>query len=201
MFNSPIIRRAGWFTWLILGLCLILTLSTFAGENAFTQYWLYEPNLIAKGQVWRLLTPIFLHFTLLGSPVIHLLFNGMWWLVVASIIEQIDKKPILIILTLITAIGSNTAAYIAYGPWFGGLSGVCYGIIAYSWLRGFLCPLYRQTVNHSLFFAFFILMIIGFTGIFGAMANIAHLAGLLLGLFYALVINLFERPKSAERHL
>jgi len=132
---------------------------------------------IRHGEIWRLFTPMFIHFN-----VLHILFNMLWLRDLGSMIEGRQNSFQLAILSLVIAAGSNLAQYYAKGPVFGGMSGVVYGLLGYVWIRGKRDPgsglyLHPSTVT---------MMIIWFlacaTGILGPIANYAHGAGLLIGM-------------------
>src|SRR5262249_23530572 len=80
---------------------------------------------ILRGQVWRLVTPIFLHF-----GVSHIVFNCLWMFMLASQVEERRGPYFYILLILVSAIISN-AAEALYSPAFGGMSGVGYAIFGY----------------------------------------------------------------------
>ncbi len=188
IFKSPVLRRAGPVTWTVLLLCIVATLLTKAGGGSLTVKFLFYPPLIKQGEVWRIITPVFLHFKMMGSPVMHLLFNGVIWLNMAGQIEQLEKRYRIILLFFITAILSNIAAYFTYGFSFGGLSGVVYGLIGYLWMAGRKSSAYQRTMPKQMFIVFLAFMLIGYTGVFGAVANNAHTAGLIAGAAYAFLL-------------
>src|ERR1051326_7893397 len=87
---------------------------------------------IRRGEVWRLITPIFIHMNAL-----HIIFNMLWLRDLGSMIEGRQSWVHLLLLTLIIAAGSNLAEfYFGHTPAFGGMSGVVYGLLGYIWLRG-----------------------------------------------------------------
>ena len=137
-------------------------------------------------QVWKLLTPIFLHFS-----VPHLIFNLMWWWVYGGQIEKNQSGIQLVMLAVSIGLISNTAQYYTSGPNFGGLSGVVYGILAYCWVWGKIRPQDGFFFPNSLFNFMMIWLLIGYTGLLdslmGKMANSAHLGGLLSGLLLGFV--------------
>ena len=141
---------------------------------------------ILRGEVWRLVTPIFLHVNLL-----HLAFN-MWVMAVeGSIIEYRRGTPTLAALVFLSAIVSNIGQYLFIlefsthlAPWEG-ISGVGYALFGYLWMKGRNEPeqgmiLHPNTVRIMLLWLF-----LGFTGIM-PMANGAHLAGLIVGMLFGL---------------
>lgn len=142
---------------------------------------------ILHGEVWRLITPIFLHF-----GYIHLLFN-MWatW-VEGSLIEVRRGTGRLAVIVLLSAVISNLGQY-AYNVqagreivMFGGMSGVGYGLFGYLWMKGRFEPeqgmiLHPSTVQTMLFW-----LVICFTGALGPIANAAHVVGLLVGVLFGL---------------
>ncbi len=138
---------------------------------------------IRQGEVWRLITPIFLHFS-----VIHILFNMMWLRDLGQIIESRRGSLRFLLMVLVIAISSNLAQYYWSGPLFGGMSGVVYGLFGYLWMKskydpasGFYMPpnIVFWMVGFFLIFAF---------GAFGNIANMAHGVGLGVGM----VIGLFR---------
>ena len=131
---------------------------------------------IAEGQVWRVVTPIFLHF-----GIMHLAFN-MWWLFdLGTLIERRLGSLWYVLLILAIAIPSNYAQYNMVGPSFGGMSGVVYGLFGYAWVRGRLdpsCGLYlRPDVAFWLMAWFVICLVVPYLNV----ANWAHGAGLVAG--------------------
>lgn len=141
---------------------------------------------MAAGEVWRLITPDFLHFSWT-----HLIFNAVMLWFLGSQIEWIDGKARLIALFVTTSLASNVLQYLVSGPLFGGLSGVVYGIMGYCWLSQQRRP--RFQFPPALVTFALVWMVIGFTPIpewvgLGRMANEAHLGGFLGGLAMALVM-------------
>ncbi len=190
--SSPVIDRAGWLTWIVLAASIGVTLFTQVGTSWRTQWFLFVPEQIVQGEFWRIVTPVFIHFSVLGSPLVHLLFNGLLWLVFASAIESIGGRPRLLGLFLLAAIGSDFAAYIAYGPKFGGLSGVVYALIGYLSLRRRHKAAYRPVLTPQMTYTFIAWLLLCYSGLFGAVANAAHLAGLAIGFAYALFDTMLD---------
>lgn len=136
---------------------------------------------IAHGQVWRLLTPIFIHATLAGYGILHLLFNMLWLRDLGGMLEKAQGSTGMLQKILILGILSNLAQFFAGGPAFGGMSGVVFGLLGYIWMRGRLdltCGLYvnSQTMMMMTFWFFLCL-----TGTMGPIANAAHAGGLMTG--------------------
>lgn len=136
---------------------------------------------IAKGELWRLVTPIFLHFNLM-----HILFNSMWIKDLGTLFESEKGSKHFLIFVLIVAIFSNTLQYLAFGARFGGLSGLVYGLLGYLWVFGTLSEgegfrLPKRDVVLMIGWYFLCL-----TGLIGSIANVAHGAGLAAGMVWAL---------------
>jgi GlpG protein len=165
-----------------------LLIASFRREGA----WILWDGLaqIEQGQVWRLVTPIFIHFGFL-----HLLFNMVMLFDLGGAIEARRGSLRLLVLVLVLAILSNVAQYY-YGhitldgwrprlersPLFGGMSGVLYGLFGYIWMKSRFEPdlglmMHPQTVAFLLAW-FFLCM----TGLVGPIANVAHAAGLVGGI-------------------
>lgn len=154
-----------------------LWFSTHYQSGTILERLLGVPEL-RQGEVWRLLTPIFIHMGFM-----HIVFNLLWVADLGSMIESRGSTWLLARLVVVIGVGSNIAQYAVTGrPHFGGMSGVVYGLIGYIWIRGKFDPacglrLHQQTVVTALLWFVFC-----FTGYAGAIANSAHAAGLLLGM-------------------
>ena len=149
------------------------------------QMWLPE---VRHGQVWRLLTPIFIHF----GPW-HILFNMLWLRDLGSMIEARQSPWQLALLVLVLALFPNLAQYYMHGPMFGGMSGVVYGLLGYIWIRGKLDPgsgLYLHPTTVWMMIAWFVLC---FTGLLGPIANTVHAVGLGLGMALGFLSSLRHR--------
>ena len=138
---------------------------------------------VQQGQVWRVLTPMFIHF---GLP--HLLFNMLWLLDLGTMIERRQSSRLLLALVLFIAATSNLAQYIWTGrPNFGGMSGVVYGLIGYIWMKGRFDVasglfLHQSTVTMAMVWFFLCL-----ANIIPYVANTAHAVGLGVGMAWGFI--------------
>jgi GlpG protein len=131
---------------------------------------------VRSGQFWRLFTPMFIHF-----GVVHILFNMLWLRDLGSMIEARQNSLVFIALVLVIAALSNLAQYYANGPFFGGMSGVVYGLFGYVWIRGRLDPASGLFVNPTTVSMMLIWLVLCFMDIIPHVANYAHFAGLAVG--------------------
>ncbi len=131
---------------------------------------------VFEGQVWRIVTPIFLHFGLF-----HILFNMFWLHDLGSQIEKRKGSPFIILFILASAIISNLTQFKFGGPGFGGMSGVVYALFGYVWIKSRFDPGDGLFINQStaliMLAWFFLCFLIPGVGI----ANWAHAGGLLTG--------------------
>src|SRR4029079_3029765 len=86
---------------------------------------------IRRGEIWRLITPIFIHYGLM-----HIAFNAIMLFSFGSMVEDRRGPGFLLLLVVAVSVLSNTGqateAMIRDVPQkFGGLSGVCYGLLGY----------------------------------------------------------------------
>ena len=150
---------------------------------------------INASEFWRLITPIFLHFSL---P--HIIFNLLWVWVVGRRMEMQQGTLALFILVVVSGLVSNLAQLWVSGPLFGGMSGVVFALLGYAWL-------WDKTQNPPIFslppalMGFMLIwLVLGYTGIletlgFGSIANTAHLAGLIAGMCLVPVISFVQRHR------
>ena len=149
---------------------------------------------ISQGQIWRLITPVFLHF-----GIIHILFNALWFWYLGTIIEQNQGCLALLALILLIAAVSNSAQALVSGVQiFGGLSGVVYGLFAYCWLWGVLNRASAVCIPNALFVVITVLMLLSPLGLFdiivgGEVADTAHISGYISGILIALVASFASR--------
>jgi GlpG protein len=147
----------------------------FAPEKAF---WLmFLPSEIARGQIWRAVTPIFLHFSIL-----HVLFNVLMLRDLGGLLESRFGSWRLIYMTVILALASNFCQYFEGGPGFGGMSGVLYGYFGYLWIRGRVDPDFGLYLAPNIVAMMLGWLALCFTGLMGNVANWAHLGGLAAGM-------------------
>jgi GlpG protein len=132
---------------------------------------------VRSGQVWRLLTPIFIHFT-----IIHILFN-MWVLKdIGTIIESRFGGLYMALLVIATGVLSNFGQALWGTPLFGGMSGVNYALLGFVWIRGRYDPASGMELHKSTVQSMLVWYVLCFTGLLGHIANTAHTVGLLAGM-------------------
>jgi GlpG protein len=183
----------GVLTYALIVICVLVAIYSKLGENheALRPFFITDPETAANrslheifgGEVWRLFTPMFIHF----GPI-HLIFNLMWVYQLGCMIEARQSTGTLLAIVFVASLCSNLAQYyVTDHASFGGMSGVVYGLAGYVWLRGKYDRasglfLDRQTVIMLLAW-----LVICYTGIMGPVANTAHLVGLIVGVIWGRV--------------
>lgn len=146
-------------------------------RNATIEKLLENPQRdIVKGQAWRAVTPIFLHF-----GILHVVFNMMWLWQFGLVLETRFRSLRFFAMVLFIAVASNTAQAFVSGTNFGGMSGVNYGLFGFLLARCKLHPNPGFVLNHQTVVMMLIWLVVCFTGALGPVANTAHLVGFLSG--------------------
>jgi GlpG protein len=143
---------------------------------------------IRHGQIWRLITPIFIHF-----GILHIFLNMLWLRDLGSMIEGRQSTWHLAALVLVIAALSNLAQYLVHGPTFGGMSGVVYGLFGYIWIRGKRDPASGLFLHPTTVMMMLIWLVVCFTGLAGPIANVVHAVGLILGVAWGFLSSLRHR--------
>jgi GlpG protein len=201
IWASPGLRRRP-LTMALVAICVVVFLFQRSREGRSLERKLWFSNTqvsatggekdsglsdILHGELWRLVTPIFMH----GNPI-HIFFN-MWWLVsLGTMIEARRGTLRLAGLVLIAAIVSNFGQYIwmeRIDPGephkFLGMSGVVYALFGYIWMKSYYEPeqgLFMHPNNVNLMLLWLVLCM---TGVVGQIANAAHFVGLMVGVALA----------------
>ena len=176
---TDFLHQAGPLTLVVIIACLAIYALDAIGLPIFDEL-AFHPTLaqFTDWQAWRYVTPAFIHFS-----VVHLVFNLLWWWYLGGQIEQRLGSGKLFILLIVGAALPNIAEFFASGPRFGGLSGVVYALLGYSWLRARLQPDCGLAMPPALMGFMLVWLVLGFLDMLGTpTANMAHLAGLLVGL-------------------
>ena len=132
---------------------------------------------VRHGQVWRLVTPIFIHY----GPM-HLLFNMMWLHQLAGLVEIRRGSLHFAGIVLAIALCSNMAQYAATGTGFGGMSGVVFGVFGYVWMKSRFDPGAGLYIDRQNVVLMLIWGLVCTTGLMGPIANWAHGVGLATGM-------------------
>lgn len=130
--------------------------------------------------VGKMISPILLH-----GGVIHLAFNMLWLWEFGRRIEAAQASWALLLLILVVALVSNTVQFLYGGTiYFGGMSGVVYGLFGYIWMWQLFDPQKRLSLPGALVF-FLLLSLVVITAMdLDFIADEAHIGGLLAGILY-----------------
>ncbi len=144
---------------------------------------------VRHGQIWRLFTPAIIHLGWL-----HILFNMLWLRDLGSMIEgRQGTLQLALLVVVIAGLSDFGQYYVDPNPVFGGMSGVVYGLLGYSWIRGKFDPgsglfLHPSTVNMML-----IWFVLCYTDLLGPVANTCHAVGLVTGMAWGYLSSLRHR--------
>ena len=147
---------------------------------------------VQHGQVWRLFTPAFLHFS-----ITHLGFNMLNLVTLGNLLERRIRSPHYLLVTGSIILASDLGQYfISSNPFFGGMSGVVYGLLGYIWLRGRNDVTFGLAIPQQFIILALVWYVLCFTTVFGPIANGAHTVGLVLGALWGVMDG-----RSAMRQL
>ncbi|MHB1426287.1 MAG: rhomboid family intramembrane serine protease [Gemmataceae bacterium] len=205
-------------------ICILVSLASSGGYDAkivpalsISPYRLIDDNLIEwpeltpilHGQIWRLVTPIFLHF-----GIWHLLFDMYWLHYLGGAIERVRGPLRYLALVLIVAVISNLVQYyfgnpdLSGGQWrflplpfFGGMSGVNYGLFGYIWMKARFQPEAGLIIGPRLVIFMMVWFVLCMTPVMhvligGGVANGAHAGGLVAGMLIGYVPTLWRSSSS-----
>ena len=155
------------------------------------------PQSVGAGQFWRMLTPIFLHFSIL-----HLVFNMLWFWEFGRRIEGRLGSVFLLILVCVLGIASNTIqSLFSNGVPFGGMSGVIYGLLGFCWLWDKVNPKAHFNLPPGIvgfMIGWLLLCLSGIISAFGLgdIANAVHVSGLINGVLLGAIFGWFYRSHT-----
>ena len=223
VFRPMVFAGAGPWTIALIVVCVLLALVRIAPVGYFLtqEYLSFSLPEILHGQVWRLLTPIFMHAPLFVSfGFLHVLFNCLWLRDLGGTVEIRQGSLQLLLLVVGLGIFSNAVQYFG-GTWllqlagsgippapaqllrlfaeslggqnFYGMSGVNFGLVGYIWMRGRFDPGGGLFLHPQTVGLMLIWLVLGFTPLLGNMANGAHLGGLLGGMAWGVLASLRYR--------
>jgi rhomboid protease GluP len=202
----------GLFSGYIVGVCavsfvleLVASLGALGGEGVWKallkvpgsilfQMGARSAPMIALGEWWRLIVPVFLH----GS-VFHLLFNSMALVQVGPLAEQAYGRSRFVLIFFVSGLMGNVLGLMVYGDrGIGvGASGALFGLIGAAGLYGHrrgdsVGMLIRRVMIQWGFYALIFGLLIGAD-------NAAHVGGLLSGFALSLLVGDTERRTALDR--
>jgi GlpG protein len=169
----------------------------FSFQDIYQNSFLPLSESLNAGQIWRLVTPTFLHFGFL-----HVLFNSMWMWDLGRRLELLLGKRNYILFFIVTAAISNIAQYRwAADNLFGGMSGVVYALVGFIIVSHTLAPNKLTAVPRSVLGFMLFWLVLCMTGVIdyvagGGVANAAHVGGLLAGAAFAAVTVKKSSPQN-----
>ncbi|WP_075187788.1 rhomboid family intramembrane serine protease [Teredinibacter haidensis] len=182
--------------WLVIIVSCVPYLLLTAQNLAAISSWflpLTGRELLNNVAFWQLWTPTFVHYTL-----VHLLTNVYLWWLFASRIEAESRIELALVFLLIAA-SSNACQWWFYGPQFGGLSGVVYGLLSYCWLQAALGRRAAYRIDGTFTLVLLALIPLAATGMFGKFSDAAHISGLFSGAVLAGFVLLFRKYKKLNK--
>lgn len=208
---QPGIQQAllGWLATPVSVLLLLLFIAVFIWMqfSAAWQVWLqsgaaywpqqrFNPAVYFDMGLWALWRPTLLHFSLL-----HILFNGLWWWILARRIERLDGIPALLALTFICGLAGNMVQWWYAGPSFGGVSGVTLGMLGWVGVRLKRVPYQVPRMLLPVMVGWLLLTMGADTllpGLSGT-AHGAHIGGLIAGFILAALWPVRHFPSDRQR--
>ncbi|MCH8264631.1 MAG: rhomboid family intramembrane serine protease [Proteobacteria bacterium] len=196
-------------TFSLIAGCLLVALLSLMGTQPGRVAVLFYPllatdnlfallgELTSVGTLLRTLAPMFLHF---GE--LHLIFNMLWLWYFGRQLEAIHPRWLFIALIVLTSFVSNTTQYLSSNfNNFGGMSGVVYGLVGYTWLVHTLMPRSRLQIRGSMFAVFVAALVLMEILASSWIATAAHIGGLVSGLLLGLGVAGFYRGVLKRDHI
>ncbi|WP_394252790.1 rhomboid family intramembrane serine protease GlpG [Vibrio profundi] len=191
-FLSMLKAKAGPVTLSLMLICVVVFLLQQVGFGKAIFSALHFPAIDGQQwQLWRWLSHAVLHFS-----AMHIAFNILWWWQLGGDIEQRLGGVKLLQIFVVSSALSGAGQYWIEGANFGGLSGVVYALVGYLWVIGSKAPQVGLSIQKPIVGFMLIWLILGYVQPFMAIANTAHLAGLVSGIGLAWL----DATKFKSRH-
>lgn len=191
-FLSMLKAKAGPVTLSLMLICVVVFLLQQVGFGKAIFSALHFPAIDGQQwQLWRWLSHAVLHFS-----AMHIAFNILWWWQLGGDIEQRLGGVKLLQIFVVSSALSGAGQYWIEGANFGGLSGVVYALVGYLWVMGSKAPQVGLSIQKPIVGFMLVWLILGYVQPFMAIANTAHLAGLVSGIGLALL----DATKFKSRH-
>ncbi len=174
-------------TYTLLGVTVLCYLLQVGSQYLFGTDWLYAFGakygpLIRLGQIWRLITPVFLH-----ASILHIAFNMYALFIFGRGLEARFGRGRFLLLYFLSAYAGNVLSFLLTPNPSLGASTAIFGLLAAEAVFLFQNrSLLGKQVNRSLMSLFYIAVInlfIGFTT--PGVDNYGHIGGMLGGMFFA----------------
>ena len=171
---------------------IIMYIITMLNQDLFNAL-LLNPDLVLKGEYWRLITAAFLH-----GNIIHLLVNMYSLNIIGTQIENfLGRFKFLIIYFGSTFTASLMSALITRGLSVGA-SGAIFGLLGSLLYFGWHYRLYFGTALRSQIIPVIMLnLLIGFS--MSNIDNAAHIGGLIGGVFISTAVGINEKTDKASK--
>ena len=185
-------------------LSLLATLLVYADDNLRWLHWLTFTDIhraggrilvdsakatYGRGEYWRLITPVFLHF-----GALHLVFNMLWTWELGRRLEQARGPATLLAVLLLTGGGGNIAQFLTdRDAMFGGMSGVNYGLFGFIWMKSYYEPWKGYLISQNTILLQVAWLFACMTGYLGSVANAGHVGGLAAGALIGYAPTLYRR--------
>ena len=142
----------------------------------------------------KMISPILLH-----GGLMHLVFNMLWLWEFGRRIEAVQPSWCLLLLIVVVALFSNTAQFLYGGTiYFGGMSGVVYGLFGYIWMWQMIDPAKRLSLPGVLVFFLLLSLVIMTAMNIDFIADEAHIGGLAAGIICGIAAALFSRLRRTR---
>lgn len=173
--------KAGPFTLLIMMATIVIYAALQLGFAEVVFSSLHFPAFDEQRyQLWRWFSHALLHFS-----TVHIAFNLLWWWQLGGDIEKHSGTLKLLQISLLSAAVSGAGQFWVEDANFGGLSGVVYALLGYIWITGQLAPEKNLSLPKPIVGFMLVWLVLGFVQPYMAIANTAHLAGLICGVALA----------------
>ena len=183
-------------TYIIIGLCTILYILTYIlGYNEIIIYGGSIKELVQNGEIYRLLSCIFLH-----AGIIHLTCNMYSLYIIGTQLESFFGKIKYLVIFLLSGICGSilSVAFSSTNTLSVGASGAIFGLLGSIVYFGYNYRVYLGNVLRSQIIPVIVLNLsIGF--IISGIDNFAHIGGLIGGIFTTMAIGIPGKKDNQDR--
>lgn len=185
----------------LIVLCILVAVVSSLGSQPQRVAYLFFPllstagladllmSIASVGDLFRSFTPMLLHF---GE--LHLVFNMVWLWYFGRQLEGTHPRWLFVCLILGCSFVGNVTQYLYSGyNNFGGMSGVVYGLVGYTWLIHHFMPRSNLLITSNVFVVFVIALIVMELVASSWIASAAHVGGLISGLVFGVMVVMVYR--------